>query len=309
MDGLEFLSKAVLNPSSFYLITSDSLFEAVKCGDKFCKDIFCDSHNSCGHCENCIKFDNNNFVDYLSVSSDMQIKINDVRQITDFLQNTSYDNRYKCIHIKAAHNLTIQSQNYLLKVIEEPPKDVIFIMSTDNKDRLLKTIQSRAIEVALKTNSSNFVFNRLCEGNHDKDSSFFASLFSFGSVDRAIELLNDDSFLNVETQAYNIIDRIATKRSPSVYTLFDNFRSVNENYLTDLLYYISYVFSASLDGMRNSFRLNERATKISSRFTEMQIEDIINLINQRIISLTLYPQLRSDLLILNLIFDLLEVIA
>ena len=78
---------------------------------------------------------------------DSSIKIEDVRSVTGALSVTSPMPRL--IWLEEASRLTIPAQNSLLKILEEPPRDVTFVLSLSSPSSLLSTIRSRCYLVAL----------------------------------------------------------------------------------------------------------------------------------------------------------------
>ena len=76
-----------------------------------------------------------------------EIKIDQVREIKEWLSLKSTSNKGKVVIIEKAHTMNIPSQNAILKILEEPPLGTLFILITSNKGNLLPTILSRAFIV------------------------------------------------------------------------------------------------------------------------------------------------------------------
>jgi len=71
-----------------------------------------------------------------------QIKIDQIRDIQEFVALKPIGN-YKVVIIDDAGKMNLQAQNALLKILEEPPKGVVFILIASSKGELLPTILSR----------------------------------------------------------------------------------------------------------------------------------------------------------------------
>lgn len=69
----------------------------------------------------------------------------------------------KLIVIEDAHLLTLEAQNALLKVLEEPPANTFIILGTESKEALLTTIQSRCQIIALITDQKKISDNTIDE--------------------------------------------------------------------------------------------------------------------------------------------------
>jgi DNA polymerase III subunit delta' len=83
--------------------------------------------------------------DFLNVSpTDKQtIGIQDIKHCIRFASIKPYKSENKIIHIENANKLTIEAQNALLKLIEEPPANTQIILSCNNIGRIIDTIISR----------------------------------------------------------------------------------------------------------------------------------------------------------------------
>lgn len=106
--------------------------------------------------------------------------------------------------IPRAQDMMEPAQNALLKVMEEPPEYGVFLLLTDNPDKLLETIRSRCAHFALSPLSDGELSKRLSERFPDCDRKAMeaASLRSGGYLGQAIELLSEGSELLPQTQSF-----------------------------------------------------------------------------------------------------------
>lgn len=81
----------------------------------------------------------------------LQIKVNAVREVLDFAHLSSHRGGRRVVLVHPAESMNIQAANALLKVLEEPPEQVLFILISHSKDALLPTIKSRCRQLALPT--------------------------------------------------------------------------------------------------------------------------------------------------------------
>ncbi len=95
----------------------------------------------------------------------------------------------KAVIIEEAHLLTIEAQNALLKVLEEPPQDTIILLSSESKEQLLPTIISRCQIIELKQEQ-----RALSEEGKKEYEEFIAQLseLSIGERLKKAELLAKD---------------------------------------------------------------------------------------------------------------------
>jgi len=78
------------------------------------------------------------------------ISIEEVRNLKKHIFQKPVESPYKTIIFHQAHKLTIEAQNALLKILEEPPREAIIILESENKENILPTIRSRVIILELK---------------------------------------------------------------------------------------------------------------------------------------------------------------
>ncbi len=117
------------------------------------KEIFCASKNDiCDSCLNCQKVNHNNMVDLITYpKGDKGIVVDDINEIVSDAFVRPVEAEYKIYILKNFDDCTVQAQNKILKTLEEPPKNIVFILTTTNVDLVLPTILSRAkkVDVAL----------------------------------------------------------------------------------------------------------------------------------------------------------------
>lgn len=104
----------------------------------------------CGKCESCRKISEGISPDVITVGLNKDRKtigIESVREITDSAYILPNDLDVKVYIIKNAEKLTAQAQNALLKIFEEGPRSVYFILLTSAPSQLLPTVRSRAPEI------------------------------------------------------------------------------------------------------------------------------------------------------------------
>lgn len=75
-----------------------------------------------------------------------KLGISDVKDITEWNAMKS-EEKIKLSVVRQAHKLTIDAQNAILKVVEEPNENTLIVLSTNNLDALLETIRSRCLVI------------------------------------------------------------------------------------------------------------------------------------------------------------------
>ncbi len=132
--------------SHAYLFTGSRGTGKTTCAKLLAKAVNClnpQNGSPCGECEICREIDNGTSIDVFEMDAASNRKIDDIRSIIDEVQGTPYKCRYKVYIIDEVHMLTPESFNALLKILEEPPKHVVFILATTEVHKIMLTIQSR----------------------------------------------------------------------------------------------------------------------------------------------------------------------
>lgn len=96
------------------------------------------------------KIDNDNFEDLLIVRKDgNSIKVEQIQQLTAELRNKPFSSELIATIIEDGDAMTEQSQNKLLKTLEEPSPGYVIIILVSNQELLLETIRSRCLSIKL----------------------------------------------------------------------------------------------------------------------------------------------------------------
>ena len=97
----------------------------------------------CGECESCLDITNSIPLDVIEIDAASNRKVEDTQNILEKIQYVPVHGKYKIYIIDEVHMLTNHAFNALLKTLEEPPENVIFILATTEVHKVLDTIKSR----------------------------------------------------------------------------------------------------------------------------------------------------------------------
>ncbi len=117
--------------------------------------------NPCNLCENCKEINEGNFIDLIEIDAASRTKIEDMRELLDTVNYYPARGSFKIYLIDEVHMLSRYSFNYLLKIIEEPPEHVQFILATTDPIKLPLTILSRCLQLHFKALTVNQIKNKL----------------------------------------------------------------------------------------------------------------------------------------------------
>lgn len=117
------------------------------CARIFAKTINCmnptPDGEACGECESCKAIERGNSFNLVELDAASNNSVDDIRNITDQVFIPAQDGRYRVFIIDEVHMLSNNAFNAFLKTLEEPPKNVVFILATTERHKVIPTILSR----------------------------------------------------------------------------------------------------------------------------------------------------------------------
>lgn len=97
----------------------------------------------CNECESCRAFNEQRSLNIIELDAASNNSVDDIRQLTDQVLVPPVTGRYRVFIVDEVHMLSTAAFNAFLKTLEEPPKYVIFILATTERQKILPTILSR----------------------------------------------------------------------------------------------------------------------------------------------------------------------
>jgi len=97
----------------------------------------------CLKCENCQQFQSNQFTDIIEIDAASNTGVDNIRELRETAKLSPLQGKYKVYIIDEVHMLSQGAFNALLKILEEPPTHIIFILATTEIHKVPETIISR----------------------------------------------------------------------------------------------------------------------------------------------------------------------
>ncbi|MFQ6070553.1 MAG: DNA polymerase III subunit gamma/tau [Candidatus Aminicenantales bacterium] len=117
----------------------------------------------CNRCEFCRSIDEDRCVDVLEIDGASNRGIEEVRSLREGVKYKPIHSRNKVIIIDEVHMLTREAFNALLKTLEEPPPNTVFIFATTEFHKVPATIVSRCQHFEFKKISQKDIINHLLD--------------------------------------------------------------------------------------------------------------------------------------------------
>lgn len=123
----------------------------------FAKQVLCElgkqAEKACGKCRACLLIQANSHPDLYIIQpeeSGKQIRIDTIRELIKLISQTALQNNYKIILIQPAEALNVAASNALLKNLEEPASNTLFLLACNELSQISATIRSRCQLIQFK---------------------------------------------------------------------------------------------------------------------------------------------------------------
>lgn len=343
--GQEHIKKALANAIQMDRISHAYLFTGPRGTGKtstariFAKSLNCEKGptiSPCNECENCKNITNSIPIDVIEIDAASNRSVNDADEIIQKVALAPVQSRYKIYIIDEVHMLTNQAFNALLKTLEEPPKNVIFILATTEVHKVLDTIKSRCQRFDFKRITTDDIAKHLRyisdnEGINITDEALsYIAQNSAGGMRDSIALLDQLSVLNSADTAISVddINNLLGRLSfNSLSNLFGAIVDSDQNKALDVLNEIYnqgnepvQILSNMLEYFRNALILKsvgdnvsnsvvqlnaEQVKSLSAKLQNVEIHQLVSLIDKcasyiKELKLTANPKLWLDVSILDM---------
>lgn len=234
--------------SHAYLFAGERGCGKTTCAKIFAKAINCKNPKNgspCLECENCLSIDNETTMDVVEMDAASNRRIDDIRQIKETVIYPPNNLKYKVYIIDEAHMITKEAFNALLKMMEEPPSHLVFILATTEIDKIPSTILSRV---------QKFEFNKI-----DKEE-----------ILKQINIILKDFEIDMEEEAKDLIIRNAKGAMRDALSILDQVISSSKDFysLSDVEGILGVV------GFKELFSLSD---KINSYDKKSSLKEIFSL--------------------------------
>lgn len=189
------------NCASFLFSSPDEIF-VTNFSYMFAKFLLCKGDNKpCGVCENCKKVDLLSHGDlHIYPKNHKGILVDDVKNLIENVYLAPIEGDRKVFVLNNFSQATVQSQNKLLKILEEPPKNVYIILGVTNESKVLPTIFSRCKKIRLNKLDDEEIVEAL--GARATDS--IVDLAS-GDLTKAVKFSSDNNFVECYNNCLNTL--------------------------------------------------------------------------------------------------------
>lgn len=201
----------------------------------FAKALQCEGEKRpCDSCKSCHAFNHGNHPDVIyfqPLKNGKTYTIEDVReQLLERVDLKPFQYEKKIYIIEKADTLNIQSQNALLKTLEEPPAHAVFLLLAERAEAFLPTILSRVVVMKIRPLSAETIADYLMQAGHLAEESHILSAYAQGRIGQALELVEDEGFREMRQDILGKLEVLPSMSEGDAYLLAKDL----EGYKNDL---------------------------------------------------------------------------
>jgi DNA polymerase-3 subunit gamma/tau len=259
----------------------------------------------CNVCENCLEITKGISSDVVEIDGASNTGVDDIRDLQKELLYSSVKGKYKIYIIDEVHMLSKHAFNALLKTLEEPPENVIFIFATTEPHKVLPTIVSRCQRFDFKRFPTETIVSRLkyiCQKENieaDDDSLYLIAKKADGGMRDALSLLDQviafmdkkiiyEDVLNlfgvVKNETYLSIFKAITEHNPknvieAVHKVLENGNDIQE-FISGMLEFARLILlvKIGLDSPEISKNLKIAIIDLANKFEENSLMLIMSIL-------------------------------
>lgn len=239
----------------------------------------------CGLCRNCHLILHDSHPDVLLLSPDSPEKPYSVSALRELILSCYVlpnDGDKKVYILRNIHEMSEQAQNTLLKIIEEPPAHVIFILTCQNRSRILPTILSRVVTLNLAPCPIPLCAQALKERlpETEEETCEQMALQCGGNIGRALTILQDERLSAIHQDAGEAAQLICSGQEFQLLCLFNRYQRKKDDFLL-LLEELRQLFVQVLrqkNGLSDKKLLPEKLLHRINSLQTMRIIDIIDMV-------------------------------
>ena len=236
----------------------------------FAKTINCENLfnlTPCDECTSCKLFNEKQTVDIIEIDAASNNGVDEIREIKNNVNLVPTNGKYKVYIIDEVHMLTTAAFNAMLKTLEEPPKNVIFILATTEPHKIPLTILSRCQRYDFKRLSNNEIVDRL---------QFIINQEHIDVEDGVLEMISDISNGGMR-DSIGLLDQLITFCDNKI--KINDVHELNGTIDSDQMFmFIKTMFEKKYDAILNLLNDYDNQGKNLSKIMEYVVEYLKNIL-------------------------------
>lgn len=265
--------------SQAYLFVCEDNLTAEELIYQIAKLVICENKEACDVCSSCKKATAKSHPDILVYPKGKNFAVGDASEIYENIQVKPMIANKKIFIINNIDNGTEQAQNKMLKVVEEPPENVIFLMCATNENKVLRTIISRVQKIYVDKININLLKNII---NCPENVLNIAINYGDGYIGKTLEIAENGEFIK---NYNNVINLLKNLKNSTQIPQFSKNLSENKEIFANSLIILNNLFRDLLmlnlgqsELIKNNFIIND-LNQIANEYSVGALIEIIKLIS------------------------------
>ena len=207
-----------------------------------CKNID-DKFNPCNKCNACKEISNSSSLDVIEIDAASNNGVSEIRTINENVNYSTTSLKYKIYIIDEVHMLSKSAFNALLKTLEEPPENTIFLLATTEINRIPETILSRTIIINLNLLSEEEISKHLIQILKKEKVSFeqegikYISIIAGGSLRDAISFMETVLLFAKDLTQKNVLEVLGLVSFDDLDAIFNKNKEMKDFFTNDKIDY------------------------------------------------------------------------
>lgn len=219
--------------SHAYILEGDAGMGKKLMAYTFADYLVCSEKTSCGICQDCVLAEAGTHPDIITVhpaEGKKSIGVEEIRRVVGEASVKPYMAAKKVILIPDCDTLTPSSQNALLKVLEEPPEYIVFLLLVQNSNYLLETVRSRSIKLTLQPYTAEEMIQGV-RGRSVQPQAGLSHILAYAgnNIGKAIELSEDEEFAELRDKVLRAMPSLFTDNHYKMYEMVRLFEEQKNN--------------------------------------------------------------------------------
>ena len=317
--GQEMITQTLQNaisqgtPSHAYLFTGPRGTGKTSVAKIFSKAINCPNSTNgepCNECAICEQITEGSLGDVMEIDAASNNGVEEIRDIREKANYAPTQAEYKVYIIDEVHMLSMGAFNALLKTLEEPPKNVVFILATTEPHKIPLTIISRTQRFDFRRVSEEDIIQRMeyilteTEVNYEEDALLLIAKAAEGGMRDALSILDqalsfqDEEILTEDIQLITgsvtqelleeYLQALATKDTKTALDLLQSLLSEGKDagrFVEDVILFSRdlLLFQNMKMKVRSLFKIakfSEEFEKLAGKITDEFLYEVINIFNK-----------------------------
>ncbi|MGI6160819.1 MAG: DNA polymerase III subunit delta' C-terminal domain-containing protein [Christensenellales bacterium] len=215
--------------------------------------------------------------DFIEIRPDNSIKVDTVRELVAAMQIKPHEGGRRAVIIYSAEKMTVQAQNSLLKLLEEPPQYALFILLCGNLSAMLPTVRSRCAIMHMR--AEGYEAAKAAALHMGEARAEAVANISGGFIERAKALSKNELFWQTRERAVNCL--LEGKKGYHIWRdAFKQEAAGLGDFIEAMLLLLRDALAASLSAKIHNTDIRDRIFALSKSFTQEGLLSIIRILQK-----------------------------